>query len=420
MTRASASRPSTSRSSSSPSARPTAPPIESSAAPGSASRSRVSWRRLLGGNIKVESTPGEGSVFRLVLPRSLPETAAARDDLAEPARGANLAACSQWPGLAAADAPRDAAGAAARRSRIDQGRRARAAGDRGRRAVRARALRPRARARLRLPARHDRRRGHGAGHAVPPGRRGARRQTTRSLGPHRAGPPEAQSADAPRAGAGDLGDGLRARRARDGRRRRAGETGGPRGTARRAAGAQGEVRQRATLACWWSRTTSCSARASCQLLASDNTRVVAADNAASALEQLRSYHLRLHGARPLAARCLGPRTAGTHGGRRCLCLPAGDRLHRAADLRRRGAAAAQVFALHHHQGRQVSGAAARRGDAVPAPGRRTTSPRPPAHAGGSPAHAMPPSKAGASWWSKTTCATSSRCRPCSSRSAATS
>ena len=76
---------------------------------------------------------------------------------------------------------------------------------------------------------------------------------------------------------------------------------------------------------------------------------------------------------------------------------------------RRGAAAAPLLALDHHQGRALARAAARRGDAVPAPGRGRAAARPPAHAAAGARAATrvfegrthPAS-------SRTTCATSSR------------
>ena len=69
------------------------------------------------------------------------------------------------------------------------------------------------------------------------------------------------------------------------------------------------------------------------------------------------------------ARRLGLRPAGAAQPRRGLRLPAGHRLHRPRPVGRRGAAAAPVLQVDHHQGRQVARAAARRGGAVPSPGR---------------------------------------------------
>ena len=58
-----------------------------------------------------------------------------------------------------------------------------------------------------------------------------------------------------------------------------------------------------------------------------------------------------------------------HGQGDALLVPAGHRLHRPRARARGGAAAAPLFALDHRQGRALARAAARRGDAVPAPGR---------------------------------------------------
>ncbi len=56
------------------------------------------------------------------------------------------------------------------------------------------------------------------------------------------------------------------------------------------------------------------------------------------------------------------------------CVPAGDRLYGPRAHSGRGTATAAPVALDHHQGRTVSGAAARRGHAVPAPGGIRASP----------------------------------------------
>jgi DNA-binding response OmpR family regulator len=78
------------------------------------------------------------------------------------------------------------------------------------------------------------------------------------------------------------------------------------------------------------------------------------------------HDVRLHGARPVAARRERLRTARAHGGRRLLRVSSRHRVHRPRDFRGGRAAAAQVFALDHHQGRQVARTPARRGEPVPA------------------------------------------------------
>ena len=98
-------------------------------------------------------------------------------------------------------------------------------------------------------------------------------------------------------------------------------------------------------------------------------------------------------------------------------VPAGHRLHRPRADARRGAAAAPLLEVDHHQGRALARAPARRGDAVPAPGGVDPAGRAPAHAEGRARPRGRRSRAAASWWWRTTCATSSRCPACSSRRA---
>ena len=112
-----------------------------------------------------------------------------------------------------------------------------------------------------------------------------------------------------------------------------------------------------------------------KLLTSHDVETVRRGTAAECLDLSQGADLRLHGARSLPARCLRLFAAGDAepGGR--LFLPAGHRLHRPRPVGRRRAAAAPLFQIDHHQGREIAGAAARRGDAVPAPGRLGTARR---------------------------------------------
>ena len=76
--------------------------------------------------------------------------------------------------------------------------------------------------------------------------------------------------------------------------------------------------------------------------------------------------------------------------------------------------------VHHHQGRAFAGAPPRRGDPVPAPGGIEPAAPSASACCARRATASRRSRAGASWSSKTTCATSSRSPACSSRRARSS
>ena len=117
-----------------------------------------------------------------------------------------------------------------------------------------------------------------------------------------------------------------------------------------------------------------------QLLENDDVQIVGATRAADALAHLQVGHLRLHGDGPEPARPVGLRPARTAGRARGPRVPAGHRLHRPVADARRGAAAAALLAVDHHQGRALARTPARRGHAVPAPGRGRPAARAPAHA----------------------------------------
>ena len=107
-------------------------------------------------------------------------------------------------------------------------------------------------------------------------------------------------------------------------------------------------------------------------------------------------------------------TAGRRG------VPAGHRLHRPQPHARRGAALLPLFEVDHHQGRALARAAARRGDAVPCT-RSSPTCRPSGSACCASARSREATLEGrASWWSRTMCATSSRCRACWNRKARSS
>ena len=144
------------------------------------------------------------------------------------------------------------------------------------------------------------------------------------------------------------------------------------------------------------------------LIKEDDIEIAAVETGAEAAGPAQGHGLRLHDHRPEAARHGRQRAAGAHDDGGHLLVPAGDRLHGPQPHARGGAEAQQVFALHHHQGRALARAPARRGDAVPAQGGVAAVGRAPEHA----AHRAQPreacSRAARCCWSTTTCATSSR------------
>ena len=205
-----------------------------------------------------------------------------------------------------------------------------------------------------------------------------------------------------------LGRGLRRRRrSRWARRGTCSSPCSARSCSRRSAGSRTSSRA-ACAACSSSRTTTGSARASCSLLAAQRRRDRRRQHGRRGAREAAGDDVRLRRHRPGAARRLGRRPARAHGERRRVLVPAGHRLHRPLAHRGRGAAAAQALELDHRQGRAVAGAPARRGDALPAPGRVGAARRPATDA-------APGARPGdrlrgpdASWSRRTTSGTSSR------------
>ena len=175
--------------------------------------------------------------------------------------------------------------------------------------------------------------------------------------------------------------------------------------------------RRNCVACWWSRTMPASSTASGNCCQSEDVEIVGTANATDALERLRAttfdcmvMDLNLP---DLSGYELLERMSQQED---VPFPPVIVYTGRDADARR-GAAAAALFEVDHHQGRTLARAAARRGHAVPASGRGEAAGRATADAARGYATATPRSKGDASWSSRTTCATSSRCRACWNRKA---
>ena len=282
---------------------------------------------------------------------------------------------------------------------------------RGRRALRGDPARPGARARLPVRRRaHGRRRPRAAAQ-LSPERDPARHQPARPLRPRRARPAEAQSAHPPHPGArASRSPTTRSRRCELRRGRLRAQAGQARAAGRGVPAARGQAHAGACAACWSSRTTRGSARASRQLLGERRRR----DHRRRAPPARRSsscaattFDCMVHGpqpARPAAATSCSSRWPS----RSDVSFPpvivyTGRSLTRDEEQRLR-----RYSQLDHHQGRALARAAARRGHAVPAPGRVDAAGRAPADAARRRAIARPRSRAAASSWSRTTCATSSR------------
>ena len=238
---------------------------------------------------------------------------------------------------------------------------------RRRSALRRHPVRPRARSRLRLCRRLVDRRGHGAGARSCAHRHPARRRPARRLGVDAARPVEAQPRYAAHPRPHGVGERLHAHGHAVRRDRVRAQAGAARGAR------DGHPRARVTD----HRTPQARAgRRRRRAAAREHPPV--ADHRRRDDRRRRVGHrgagapgvdeLRLRGARPEPAGRQRLRRARDDERERTALLPAGDHLHGAGTLARRGGSAATLLAIGHHQGRAVARAPARRGDAVPAPG----------------------------------------------------
>ena len=182
----------------------------------------------------------------------------------------------------------------------------------------------------------------------------ARRQPAGSFRARRARSAEAQSADAPHPGARRVGRGLHAGSARARRDRLCAEAGEARSSWSTRSSCSKRSCRRACGACWSSKTTSGSARASGSCSKAETCEIVGVENAGDALAQLAAQtfdcmvmDLNLP---DLSGYELLEQMAEQERRR----VPAGDRLHRPLADARRGAAAAALLEVDHHQGRAVA------------------------------------------------------------------